>query len=179
MESKVASSGVRYSRARTGVNTSRSRQSRFFQTRPGGVCFGAQFPRAVAAISTARLRGEVLLRDRMVVEQRMKNKSRCGPRNRPPPAAPSVPCSCLLRLRQPGLGQPEIIDALYQVFERVQLHRLGEVTVRVELIAFHNIYLRVGSGQDDGGDQFQTVIFLDMSQNLAAIHFGGGSDPAG
>ena len=38
--------------------------------------------------------------------------------------------------------------------ERVQLHGLVEVAVRLELIAFHDVRFRLGRGQDDGGDQF-------------------------
>jgi hypothetical protein len=74
--------------------------------------------------------------------------------------------------RQLRLCQPEIIDALHQVLERFQLHRLAEVAVRLELIALYNVGFLIGSGQDHGRDGFQAVIFLDVSQNLAAIHFG-------
>src|ERR1700722_1738119 len=41
----------------------------------------------------------------------------------------------------------------------------------MELVAFRDIRLRVGRRQDDRGDHFQAVILLDVSQNLAAIHF--------
>src|SRR5580704_3596042 len=74
-------------------------------------------------------------------------------------------------LRQLDLGQPEIVDALYEVFEGIQLHRFVEVTVRLKLIASHDVRFRIGRGQDDRGDQFQALIFLDVSQDLATVHF--------
>src|SRR5713226_4611655 len=85
----------------------------------------------------------------------------------------SISCSSVLPLPgQLDLDQPEIIDALHQALEGVQLHRLAEVAVRLELIAFQNIRLRFGGSQDHYGDRFQALIILDVSQNLAAIHFG-------
>jgi len=75
-------------------------------------------------------------------------------------------------LRQLDLGQPEIIDALHQVLEGVEMHGLAEVAVGLELVAVHNIRFRLGRGQDHGGDGFQVVILLNLRQNLAAIHFG-------
>lgn len=52
------------------------------------------------------------------------------------------------------------------------MRRFAEVAIRSELIAFHNICFRMGSSQDDRRDRLQAVILLDVSQNLAAIHFG-------
>jgi hypothetical protein len=80
--------------------------------------------------------------------------------------------SSALRSQQPGLNQPEIINALHQVRELVKLHGLIEVAVRVELISFCNIPLRARSGQDHYGYSLETIVLLDVSQNLAAIHFG-------
>src|ERR1700685_56296 len=74
-------------------------------------------------------------------------------------------------LRQLDLGEPKIGDTPYKIFEFVQLHRLDEVAIRLELIAFRNIHLRVGSSQDDGRNRFQTFVLLNARQNLAAVHF--------
>ena len=79
--------------------------------------------------------------------------------------------SVLHRLRQPDLCEPEIIDALHEDFERVQLHGFGEVAICVELIGFRDVCLRVGSGQDHRWDRFQAVVTLDLSQDLATIDF--------
>jgi hypothetical protein len=66
-----------------------------------------------------------------------------------------------LRLRGLGvagqldLGQPVVIDALHEMLEFAKGHELAEVAVGVELIAFHDIYFRVGSGQDRTGIDFK------------------------
>jgi hypothetical protein len=78
----------------------------------------------------------------------------------------------LPRLRQSGLGQPEVVDAFHQRLEGVQLHGFSEIAVRLQLITFCDVSFRIGGGQDHGGDGFQALVFLDLSENLAAIHFG-------
>src|SRR5271169_6420494 len=72
--------------------------------------------------------------------------------------------------RQLGRSQPEIVDALYQVLEGVQLHRLAKIAVGVKLVTFRNVFFRIGRGQDHDGNGFQAVIPLDQGQDLAAIH---------
>src|ERR1700735_1307035 len=69
-------------------------------------------------------------------------------------------------LRQLDLGQPEIVDAPHELIERIQLHRLAEVAVRLQLIARHYILGRTGRGQDDRWNQFQAVIVLDLGEDL-------------
>jgi len=78
----------------------------------------------------------------------------------------------LLMLWQLDLRQPEIVDAAHEALERLQPHGLGEVAVRLQLIALHDVRFRLGRGQDDGGDRLQVVIALDVRQDLAAIHSG-------
>src|SRR5580704_8932650 len=58
--------------------------------------------------------------------------------------------------------QPKIVDALDQTLERVQLHGLAQVAIRVELIALHNVSFRVGSGQDHSWNRFQNAVCLDL-----------------
>src|SRR6202163_3004090 len=91
----------------------------------------------------------------------------------PPPGSPSPFGSPLDRraVRQPDLCDPEIIDALHEDFERVQLHGFGEVAICVELIGFRDVCFRVGSGEDHCWDRFQAVVTLDLSQDLATIDF--------
>ena len=78
----------------------------------------------------------------------------------------------LLLLRQLDLGQPEIVDALHQALERVELHRLAEVAVRLELVALDDVRLRLRGGQDDRRNRLQALVLLDVRQHLAAVHLG-------
>src|ERR1700690_494686 len=85
-----------------------------------------------------------------------------GFRQNPPRPQAYAPCASVVRsLRQPDLLHPELIDALDQALERVQLHRLGEIAIGLELIAFQNVAFRLGCSQDYGGNGLQTGIFLD------------------
>src|SRR5580658_8727989 len=75
-------------------------------------------------------------------------------------------------LRQSHSSQPEFVNALHQIFERVQLHWLGQVAIRLQLIAFGNVRLRLRSRQDNGGNRSQLLILLNLRQHLPPVHPG-------
>src|ERR1700693_1341016 len=77
----------------------------------------------------------------------------------------------LHRLRQPSFFWPKLVDSSHDSVEFIPLCGLPEETIRVKLIAYQYIRLRLGGGQDDGRDTFQAVIRLDEGQHLAPIHF--------
>src|SRR5271169_2956366 len=57
-------------------------------------------------------------------------------------------------LRQSHGRQPEVVDAAHQILECIQLHWLGEVAIRLQLIAFRNVRIRLRSRQDYRRDRF-------------------------
>src|SRR6185369_2719437 len=75
-------------------------------------------------------------------------------------------------MRELGLRQPEVVDAFDETLERCQLHGLGEKAVGLQLIAFHDIGLCIGGGQDDGRYRPQRFVRLDLRQYLPTVHFG-------
>jgi len=76
------------------------------------------------------------------------------------------------RLRQLHSRKPEIIDALYQLVEGLEVHWLAEIAVGLKLIALDYIRFRLGRGEDHGGNRSQAGMLLDVGQHFAAIHFG-------
>jgi hypothetical protein len=60
--------------------------------------------------------------------------------------------STLPLLRQLGLCQPEIVDTPHHGLEIVQLYRLAQVAVRMELITSHNIRFCLRSREDERWD---------------------------
>ncbi len=48
--------------------------------------------------------------------------------------------------------------------------RLAEVAVGLQLVAVDDVRLRLGGGQDDGGDGLEARVALDLGQDLAAVH---------
>src|SRR5271156_2308399 len=75
-------------------------------------------------------------------------------------------------LRQFGVPQPKIIDALYEVVKLIQLHRLVEVAVRLELVTFHDVHFVIRRRQDNCRNRFQIRILFDVGQHVTAVHFG-------
>src|SRR5688500_7779957 len=67
---------------------------------------------------------------------------------------------------------PDVVDALDQTLESVQLNRLAQIAVRPQLVALHDVRLRLGGRQDDGRYGLQIVVGLDLSQHLPAVHLG-------
>jgi hypothetical protein len=50
------------------------------------------------------------------------------------------------RFGQLDLGQPEIIDAFFEAFELLQLHRLVEVAIRREVVTLYDVTFKLGGG---------------------------------
>src|SRR5271170_1053577 len=95
-------------------------------------CMGLPFPPAAFMISSRYPPG------------RSESWNPAPPDVQPKEARRLISCSCdLFVRRQLGLCQPEIIDALHQSFERLQLHRLAQVAIRLKTIAFRDIPFRI------------------------------------
>src|SRR5580658_3025902 len=73
-------------------------------------------------------------------------------------------------LRQSDGGQPEFVEALQQFLECIQRYRLGQVAIRLQLVALGHIRLCLRSGQDHDRNGLQFVILLDLRQHLRPIH---------
>ena len=59
---------------------------------------------------------------------------------------PNLSCARPVLMRQPDIRKPEIVDALHEGYEILQLHGLLEEAIRMEFIASQNIRLRIGAG---------------------------------
>ena len=61
-------------------------------------------------------------------------------------------------------GQPEILDGTDDAHELIQVHRLGDVTVRVKVVAFENVFLGRRGCQNDNWQPAELRIGLDLSE---------------
>jgi hypothetical protein len=69
--------------------------------------------------------------------------------------------------RQLDDGQPEIVDAFYDCEETCEAHRLGDVTIRMELITPQDICLRRRGSQDK--KEMICVLFWTVSEVLTLL----------
>ena len=66
----------------------------------------------------------------------------------------------------------EVVDLADRGDELVQVHRLGDIGVRVELVAAQDVLLGRGGGEDYDGDVGQVRVGLDLLQDLTAVVLG-------
>src|SRR5215470_19945346 len=74
----------------------------------------------------------------------------------------------MLRRRQLDHRDEELVYLPDDCQEAVEIDRLGDVRVRVQVIAAHYVLLRVGRGQHDDGDPLQIVVRLDVGEYLVS-----------
>src|SRR5690606_3518943 len=74
--------------------------------------------------------------------------------------------------RQLDDREPEILDRLDHVDELVQVHRLGHIAVRVEVVRAHDVLLRFRTRQDYHWYIAQRRVRLDLLEHLPAILLG-------
>ena len=75
-------------------------------------------------------------------------------------------------LRQHHDPEPEVLDRFHYRDELVQIHRLGDVTIGVEVVALQHVLFVLRSRENDYRDVFQIVVGLDLSQHLSPIFLG-------
>src|SRR5258706_14108119 len=74
-------------------------------------------------------------------------------------------------LRQLDDGEPEILDHLYDPDELLEIDRLGDVAVRVQVVGAQNVALGRRGREHDHRDLFEIVVSLDLLQHFAAVLF--------
>src|SRR5690606_25041085 len=91
-----------------------------------------------------------------------------------PPQASVTGWNARAAARIPGgsaAGQPhdrdeEVVDLADDLDEALEVHRLGDVGVRVEVVAAQDVLLRVGGREDDDGDAAQLGVGLELAEHL-------------
>src|SRR5713226_1198098 len=72
-------------------------------------------------------------------------------------------------LRQLHDGQPEVLDRLDHGNQLLDIQRLGDVAVGVEVVSAGDVCLCLGGGQDDDGNPTEIHVPLDLRQDFAAV----------
>src|SRR5712692_10871806 len=72
-------------------------------------------------------------------------------------------------IRQLHNGQPEVLDGLDHGDELLDIQRLGDVSVGVEVIGAGDIGRCLGGGQDDDGNPPEILVALDLCQDVTAV----------
>src|SRR5207245_718379 len=88
-----------------------------------------------------------------------------APGPEPPPSLPLV-------WWQLDDGQPEVLDRLHHGKELVDIDRLVDVAIRVQVIGLDNVGLGVRRRQHYDRDPSQVGISLDLGKHLAAVLAG-------
>jgi len=78
----------------------------------------------------------------------------------------------LCRARQRDDRDEELVDLAYDLDEAVEVDRLGDVRVRVELVATKNVLVGGRRGEYDDRDVAEIGIRLDLGEYLAPIFAG-------
>src|SRR5258708_34380580 len=68
--------------------------------------------------------------------------------------------------------QPIESQAFYDLAKFIEFHRLLDVTVDSQIIAFNEVPVLAGGSQDHNGDSSQCGITLDLAQDLHAMDLG-------
>ena len=69
------------------------------------------------------------------------------------------------------VSQKSSID-LHHLHELLEIHRLGDVAVGVQVVGLEDVLLGLGGGQDHHRDAPQLGVGLDLRQHLAAVLAG-------
>src|SRR5678815_5963629 len=69
-------------------------------------------------------------------------------------------------------GQPKIFYGFNHFHEMVQVHRLGNIAICIQLVCLQNVIIRLGSGEHHHRNPPEAVIGLDFGQQFAAIFTG-------
>src|SRR5204862_7180044 len=71
--------------------------------------------------------------------------------------------------RQLDDAEPEVLDGAHDAHELIEIDRLGDVTVGVEVVARQDVLVGVGRGQHDHGNPAKVLIVLDLGKDLLAV----------
>ncbi len=66
-------------------------------------------------------------------------------------------------------AEPEMLDRLHHFDELIQIDRLGDIAVHVEVVGGENVLLIVGTGHNHHRDASQVGVLLDLGEYLPAI----------
>src|SRR6266850_8461186 len=71
--------------------------------------------------------------------------------------------------RESDHGQPEHVDRAHHHDELLEIHRLGDVAVGVQVVGLEHVLLGLRGGEHHDRDALQRVVRLDVLQNFAAV----------
>jgi hypothetical protein len=77
-----------------------------------------------------------------------------------------------LRLRKANHLDEELVDLADRPHELIDVDRLCDVGVGVQLVALEDVFLRGGGGEHDHGDVAEVGVGLDLLEQLAAVVLG-------
>src|SRR5690606_19602363 len=66
-------------------------------------------------------------------------------------------------------GEPEVVDGADDAEELVEVHGLGDVAVRREVVGGGDVVLALRGRQDDDGDPLELVVGLEVGEDFAAV----------